>query len=151
MASKITKRLVDTATPDAAKDAFWWDSELRGFGLKVTPAGVKVYVLQYHVGTGRKARRRRLVIGRHGSPWTPETARTEAKRFSGDVAKGLDPWDRRQQERNMITVAELCDLYSPKAFPIKRRRRCDQIVPGSSTTSNRCSASAGSIRSRGPM
>src|SRR5580704_3942472 len=111
MASKITKRLVDTAAPDAAKDAFWWDSELRGFGLKVTPAGVKVYVLQYHVGTGRNARRRRLVIGRHGSPWTPEAARAEAKRLSGDVAKGFDPLERRQQDRKTITVAELCDLY----------------------------------------
>src|SRR5438067_10000836 len=84
MASKITKRLVDSASPDPAKDAFSWDSELRGFGLKVTPAGVKVYVLQYHVGTGRNARRRRLVIGRHGSPWTPENARLEAKRLAGD-------------------------------------------------------------------
>ena len=68
MASKITKRLVDTARPDAAgiKDRFYWDNEVRGFGLKITPAGVKSYVLQYHLGSGRKARRRRLVVGRHG-------------------------------------------------------------------------------------
>jgi integrase len=111
MASKITKRLVDTAAPDAVNDAFQWDSEVRGFGLKVTPAGVKVYVLQYHVGSGRNARRRRLVIGRHGSPWTPETARIEAKRLLGEVAKGLDPLEQRQQERKMMTIAELCDLY----------------------------------------
>jgi hypothetical protein len=34
--AKITKRVVDAASPEAA-DAFIWDSELRGFGLKVTP------------------------------------------------------------------------------------------------------------------
>jgi len=111
MASKITKRLVDAAAPDPANDAFWWDSEVRGFGLKVTPAGVKVYVLQYHVGRGRNARRRRLVIGRHGSPWTPEKARIEAKRLAGEIANGGDPLERRQQERKTMTITELCDLY----------------------------------------
>jgi integrase len=120
MASKITKRLVDMVGPGSTKDAFWWDSELRGFGLKVTPTGVKVYVLQYHVGTGRNARRRRLVIGRHGSPWTPETARAEAKRLSGEVAKGFDPLERRQQDRNTITVAELCDLYLAEGVAHKK-------------------------------
>lgn len=120
MASKITKRLVDAAMPDPAKDAFWWDSELRGFGLKVTPAGVKVYVLQYHVGTGRNARRRRLVIGRHGSPWTPEKARIEAKRLLGDIADGGDPLERRQQDRKTMTIAELCDLYLAEGVAHKK-------------------------------
>ena len=96
------------------------DSELRGFGLKVTAAGVKVYVLQYHVGTGRNARRRRLVIGRHGSPWTPEMARTEAKRLLGEVAKGGDPLDQRQQQQKIITVAELCDLYLAEGVAHKK-------------------------------
>lgn len=120
MASRITKRLVDAAAPRAEKDGFWWDNELRGFGLKVTPAGVKVYVLQYHVGTGRNARRRRLVIGRHGSPWTPETARTEAKRLLGQIAGGGDPLERRQQERKTMTVAELCDLYLAEGVAHKK-------------------------------
>jgi integrase len=120
MASKITKRLVDAASPDPAKDAFWWDSELRGFGLKVTPAGVKVYVLQYHVGTGRNARRRRLVIGRHGSPWTPEKARIEAKRLAGEIADGGDPLERRQQERKTMTIAELSDLYLAEGVAHKK-------------------------------
>ena len=120
MASKITKRLVDMAARDAAKDAFWWDSELRGFGLKVTPAGVKVYVLQYHVGSGRNARRRRLVIGRHGSPWTPEAARTAAKRLLGEIVKGGDPLEQRQQESKTITIAELCDVYLAEGVAHKK-------------------------------
>lgn len=148
MASKITKRLVDTAAPDGTRDAFWWDNELRGFGLKITPAGIKVYVLQYHVGTGRNARRRRLVIGRHGSPWTPETARIEAKRLLGEVVKGGDPLEQRQQERMTVTVAELCDLYLAEGVshkkaltlvsdrarienhikPLLGRRRLDQVT-----------------------
>jgi len=46
--AKITKRTVDAAKK-GAKDAFIWDSDLRGFGLKVTPAGRKVYILQLPV------------------------------------------------------------------------------------------------------
>jgi len=148
MAGKITKRLVDAAAPGVSNDAFWWDSELRGFGLKVTPAGVKVYVLQYHVGTGRNARRRRLVIGRHGSPRTPEKARIEAKRLLGDIAGGGDPLEQRQQERKTMTIAELCDLYLAEGVahkkvttlrsdrariehhikPLLGRRRLDQVT-----------------------
>jgi integrase len=54
---------------------------------------------------------RKLTIGRHGSPWTPQTARVEAKRLLGLVAAGVDPANTRTTERGAITVAELCDLY----------------------------------------
>jgi hypothetical protein len=36
-------------------------------------------------------RQRLLTIGPHGSPWTPESARREAKRLLGLVASGSDP------------------------------------------------------------
>ena len=48
MRKRITKRVVDTTAP-AEKDSFVWDSDLTGFGLKVTPNGRKVYVLQYRL------------------------------------------------------------------------------------------------------
>ena len=41
MKSKITKNLVDRVEPDG-KDQFIWDTEIKGFGLKVTPAGSKI-------------------------------------------------------------------------------------------------------------
>jgi hypothetical protein len=49
MLAKITKRTVDGLKP-GSKDRFLWDTELKGFGVKVTPAGSKVYVLQYRKG-----------------------------------------------------------------------------------------------------
>jgi hypothetical protein len=36
-------------------------------------------------------RLRRHTIGRHGSPWTPDAARNEARRLLGEVAAGDDP------------------------------------------------------------
>ena len=40
------------------KDKLVWDTKLAGFGLKVTPAGAKVFVFQYRIG-GREAKVRR--------------------------------------------------------------------------------------------
>ena len=86
---RITKRAVDAAKP-GEHDTYLWDADLSGFGLKVTPAGGKAYLVQYRLG-GRKGRTRRVTIGRHGSPWTPESARKEAKRLLGEVGAGRDP------------------------------------------------------------
>src|SRR5262249_4322363 len=85
---KISKRTVDTAEPGV----FLWDAgdgAVKGFGLKSTPTS-KVYILQYRMG-GRGYPARRYTIGKHGSPWTPEMARAEAKRLLSIVALGSDP------------------------------------------------------------
>ena len=42
--ANITKRAVDAAKARKA-DSYLWDKELHGFGLKVTPAGSKVYLV----------------------------------------------------------------------------------------------------------
>ena len=83
MLAKITKRAVDALHPNGA-DQFLWDTDLKGFGLKVTAGGNKVYILQYRKG-GRGAPTRRVTIGRHGA-LTPDQARKEAARLSGALA-----------------------------------------------------------------
>jgi integrase len=110
MQAKITKRVVDGARLRRATYLVR-DSEVKGFVLVVTPAGAKSYAVDYRAGSGRGAPKRRLTIGKHGSPWTPETARTEAKRLLAEVAAGRDPAIARRQERNAVTFGELIDLY----------------------------------------
>ena len=89
---KISKRSVDALRP-GEKDSYLWDGAhseaLSGFGIKVTPAGRKVYLIQYRLG-GRKGRTRRVSIGTHGK-MTAETARARAKILLGEVAAGQDP------------------------------------------------------------
>ena len=65
---KITLTNVKAAPVPDRSDVYYWDTSLRGFGLRVTPRGVRSYVLQYRL-PGRPARR--MTIGIHGSPWTP--------------------------------------------------------------------------------
>src|SRR5690349_7163150 len=89
MAVKITKRIVDAATP-GERDLFLWDAEVKGFGLKVTPTGSMVYMMLYRMG-GRNTPTRRYTIGKHGSPWTPDEARDVAKRLLREVVAGRDP------------------------------------------------------------
>lgn len=47
---RITKRAVDALEP-GSRDVFLWDEDLSGFGVRVTPAGHKSYVLLHLRGT----------------------------------------------------------------------------------------------------
>lgn len=106
MKRKITKRVVDAVQP-GDRDQFVWDSETKGFGLKVTPKRRRVYVLQ----TSLNGRLRRFTIGPHGSPWTPDGARKEALRLLVMIAQGKDPTDERPSAIRDVTVGQLSDLY----------------------------------------
>ncbi len=106
---RISARTIAAVRP-GERDAYLWDIELSGFGLKVTPAGTRTYLVQYRIG-GRGGRTRRVTIGRHGSPWTPDSARKRAKEVLGEVANGGDPAEERAQARGDPSVAQLCDLY----------------------------------------
>jgi integrase len=100
----ISKRTVDAAKP-GAKDTYVWDQELKGFGLKVTPAGRKVYLVQYRLG-GRKGRTRRVTIGAHGI-LTADEARSRAKKLLGEVAAGRDPAALVDETRSSNGLGEL--------------------------------------------
>jgi integrase len=94
---KITKRTIDAMAPTGSA-TFLWDSDLKGFGARITPAGTISYVYQYRMG-GRESPVQRSTIGKHGSPWTPTTARTEAERLALLVAQGTDPLEADKQRR----------------------------------------------------
>ncbi len=107
---KITKSAVD-GLPAQADVRIYWDESLRGFGIKVMPSGVKTYIIQYRTAGGRAGVTRRQTIGRHGSPWTADTARAEAKLVLGKAAQGRDPVAERRRMNEMPTVSALCDMY----------------------------------------
>ena len=101
---RISKRVVDTAQV-TNKDNYIWDSDLKGFGLKVTPAGRKVYIVQYRIG-GRNGRTRRLTLGKHGT-LTAEEARQKAKLALGQVSSGVDPAAERDKQKQDVTLEAL--------------------------------------------
>jgi integrase len=114
---KITKKLVDATAP-GERDQFVWDMELRGFGLKVTRGGRKVYLIQYRL-PGQTGTPTRFTIGAHGR-LTPDGARGEAKRLLGLVEAGEDPAAARRRAKGDITVSHLCDLYLETGVTTKK-------------------------------
>ena len=85
-----------------------WDLTVPGFGARRQRSEAVAYGLLYRTAEGRS---RRFTIGRHGAPWTPDTAREEARRLLGQVAAGTDPSATKKAKRTAATVAELCNLY----------------------------------------
>ena len=117
--ANISKRAVDTMLPTDT-DAYLWDDELKGFGLKVTPAGRKVYLVQYRLG-GRKGRTRRFTIGPHGK-LTPDEARREAKRLLGEVSAGRDPMEAKDETRATNSLGELLDRFLTEHVDAKLKK-----------------------------
>ena len=133
MRDKITKRSVDAIEP-SLRDMFLWDTEIPGFGCKVTPKGARIYMLQY----SRGGRDHRLTIGRHGVEFTAEQARNEARRLRGLIASGENPALTRSRERSMPTVADLGARYleeyarphkKPSAFAQDQRNLQNHVIP----------------------
>src|SRR5262249_60115863 len=112
MRLKIMKRSVDALRPAAnGAECVLWDNEVKGCGCRVQRGGTKSYIVHYRVGTGRGAPIRKVTIGKHGSPWTPDTARREAKRLLGLVENDADPAADKVAGRRAPTIAELAERF----------------------------------------
>lgn len=133
MKTKLTIRNVEAVTP-TDKDQILWDTDLSGFGCKITPKGKRAYFLYYRTADGEQ---RRPTIGLHSS-LKPEAARAIAKRWLAEVAEGGDPSRSRQNARIAPDVATLCSRYMAehaetrkKASSIKNDQRLidSHIIP----------------------
>lgn len=101
----LTKRVADAA-PRKPQEYFLWCKRTPGFGLRIYPSGSKVFVAQVRVGR----QLRRVQIGAFG-PYTVEQARTKAEAIIRSAGEGRDPQREKQEQREALTISELCDLY----------------------------------------
>ena len=88
MTEKLTDRTVRTLTPPAIGNRIHYDTEVAGFGIRITAAGAKSFVLNYRAG----GRERRITIGSFPD-WTVQAAREEAKALKRRVDIGEDPME----------------------------------------------------------
>ena len=114
---KLTKTVVNSATL-RTEEYELRDTIVPGFLLKVTPAGRKIFMVQYRTNTSE---RRKPAIGRFGE-LTVEQARSIAQDWLADVRKGKDPSIEKRAARDAPRVKELCikfieDYSKPKNRP----------------------------------
>src|SRR5262249_55578263 len=114
-----------------------WDTTCVGFGARRQTSGCFYYIRYRHNGT-------QIVrsIGRHGSPWTPDTARSKARQLLGVVAGGADPFaqalaaetfgaeierylDRKQASMKPRSFEEVKRFLTKHATPLHRLRLGD--------------------------
>lgn len=103
---KLTKVVVDAAA-FRTRDYELRDTVVPGLLLKVTPAGRKIFMLQYRTNGGN---RRKPVIGRFGE-LTVEQARSIARDWLADVRRGKDPSAEKMATRAAPSVKELCTKF----------------------------------------
>jgi hypothetical protein len=108
--AKLTKTAID-ALEASATDYVVWDTEIANFGCKVTPAGRKVFIVQYRVGGGRGSPVRKYTIGPHGKHTLPQ-AREQARVILGQVASGSDPQQQKVEKRAQVGRDRVTDLYA---------------------------------------
>jgi integrase len=115
---RIGIREISAMSPDTTI----WDTDVSCFGARRQKSEAISYIVFYRTAENRQ---RLHTIGRHGAPWTPETARKEAKRLLGSVANGADPAEAKRAKRHAESVSELCDLYfaDAKAGRVLTRRK----------------------------
>jgi integrase len=110
MLGKITKVSVERLQ----QNQVLWDTALVGLGARRQLRHVH-YLLRYRF----KRKQRFLSIGRHGM-WTPDTARTEAKRLLGLIATGADPASRHLHTTETFGT-EITRYLAVKSTAVKTR------------------------------
>ena len=108
---KITKRTVDTVSPQE-RERVVWDDDLKGFGVRVHPTGRKVYIVK----TRYRGRPVKVTIGPHGVV-TPAEARTRAAEIMSDARAGKDPAGWNKSDARAPTMRELGKRFLEEYVP----------------------------------
>ena len=131
-AERWTDKEIEALPPPAAGAKITYDGALSGFGIRVTAAGARSFILNYrHAG-----RERRLTIGSYPT-WKGAAARKRAKELRQQIDRGEDPLAERDEERASRTVADLWAMYEADCLPARRdttkteykRQAAQHIIP----------------------
>jgi integrase len=106
--ARLTDKLVKALPAPASSNKITYDDVVMGFGVRVTAAGARAFVLNYR----RKAdgRERRFTIGAFPD-WSVGAAREEAKVLKRAIDGGADPVGEHKATRQAPSVADLCERF----------------------------------------
>ncbi|MGI8840220.1 MAG: tyrosine-type recombinase/integrase [Caulobacteraceae bacterium] len=157
---KLTDGFVEGLKVDG-RDQTIWDEALARFGLRVTPAGRKLYVVQYRAkpAPGVPSTSRKVTIGEHdGALWNLTKARAAARKLLGAVDAGSDPVAERhaKAEAHKMEKAATADAKAKAAAESEaRERECFEAVAehyiAKALTKKRSGAEAARLLRQGPI
>ncbi len=84
-----------------------WDSEVKGFGVRVNLNSKKTFILKFRVGQGRAAKVRKPVIGTVGV-MKVEEARKIARKWLLEASEGNDP---KEVDKTNMMLKDFCEHY----------------------------------------
>lgn len=113
---KLTKKTIDAATGNGTLQ-YLWDEEIKGFGVIVTPAGSKSFILNYR---NKDNRVRRKTIGKYGQ-LTIDRAREIARELCYLISKGEDPVQHKEVLRGQPTFAEIAERFMTDHSAVRNR------------------------------
>jgi integrase len=115
MPERLTDKLARELPAPPNGNRLYRDSDLAGFGLRVTAAGARSWVLNYST----RGRERRITIGSF-PPWRERQARARAEELRRLVDAGGDPMGDRRADRAAPTMNELADRFDAEHLPKRR-------------------------------
>ncbi len=101
-----TGRITLTAIAKLKPGDTLWDADIKGFGARCR-ATATTYVYKTRIN----GRQEWVTIGKHGSPWSPETARKQAIKLAAEAASGINAAEIKRSHRSKPTLAELADEF----------------------------------------
>lgn len=116
MATKLSDKLVSKLPLPQVGNKVHYDTEVKGFGCRVTAADARSFILNYRTRSGLE---RRYTIGRFPN-WKTDAARKEARNLKAQIDLGGDPVAALTSMREAPTVADLCKRYEKEHLPKKR-------------------------------
>ena len=129
MKIKIGRRAL-SALPAVTRPTIFYDTDLTGFGLKVSSTGALSYIVEYRPGAGgRSVSKRRMVIGTPKN-LTPEEARNQASGILARVRLGDDPAAERSIARKAETISDLLTSFMDDHIRAKRKARTAKLFQG---------------------
>lgn len=115
--AKLTKGYVDRIKP-GPKDEFYWDSEVKGFGVRVTPTGKLTFIVQGRI-EGSSGSAARITIGAYGV-FTVDQARDVAREHLRSMRLGVDPRQvKKAEEVARVSLQQVCDAYVSRPGKLK--------------------------------
>ncbi|EMF9968752.1 TPA: tyrosine-type recombinase/integrase [Pseudomonas aeruginosa] len=113
--AKLTKTFIDKVQAPVEGYQIHWDEEVKGYGLRVTAAGKRVFVAQGRV-LGKAVC---FTIGPYGE-WTEHEARGKARKVLQGMREGIDPRDvKKADEAAKVTLRKVADAYMARPGKLK--------------------------------